>query len=88
MNINELANALKAVMLPGEEMRVSVTREGKEPNQGVAYLDDGTMIVIDDGRKHIGADVEVTVTSALQTSAGKMVFARVKPRPERARDAE
>ncbi|MCX6358887.1 MAG: TRAM domain-containing protein [Armatimonadetes bacterium] len=88
MNINELANALKAVMLPGEEMRVSVIREGKEPNQGVAYLDDGTMIVIDDGRKHIGADVEVTVTSALQTSAGKMVFARLKPRLERARDAE
>ncbi len=87
MNINELANALKSVFLPGEEMHVTVIREGKEPNQGVAYLDDGTMIVIDDGRKHIGADVEVTVTSALQTSAGKMVFARIKPKPDRIREA-
>jgi uncharacterized protein YacL len=78
LNVNELANALKPVVLPGEEMSVSVIREGKEINQGVAYLDDGTMVVVEDGRRWIGDSVDVTVTSVLQTVAGKMIFARVK----------
>ena len=78
LNVNELANALKPVVLPGEEMPVTVIKEGKEQNQGVAYLDDGTMIVIEDGRKHIGEHMSVVVTSVLQTVAGKMIFARIK----------
>ncbi|MEP6757036.1 MAG: PIN domain-containing protein [Chthonomonadales bacterium] len=78
LNVNELANALKPVVLPGEEMPVMVIKEGKEQNQGVAYLDDGTMIVIEDGRKHIGEHLYVIVTSVLQTVAGKMIFARVR----------
>ncbi len=78
LNVNDLAIALKPVVLPGEEMRVHVIREGKEPNQGVAYLDDGTMIVVEDGRRHIGETMDVVVTSVLQTVAGKMIFARVK----------
>ena len=81
LNINELANALKPVLLPGEELRVSVIREGREPHQGVGYLDDGTMIVIENGRRLIGDTVEVLVTSALQTNAGRMIFARPKSRP-------
>ena len=75
LNINDLANALKPVVLPGEEMVVRVTREGKEYNQGVAYLDDGTMIVIDNARRLIGQTTKVIVTSVLQTSAGRMIFA-------------
>ncbi len=78
LNINELANAVKPMVLPGEEMSVQVMREGKELGQGVAYLDDGTMIVIEQGRRHIGELVAVIVTSALQTSAGRMIFARLK----------
>jgi uncharacterized protein YacL len=78
LNVNELANALKPVVLPGEEMRVTVIKEGKEANQGVAYLDDGTMIVIEDGRRHISENLDVLVTSVLQTAAGKMIFARIK----------
>jgi uncharacterized protein YacL len=78
LNVNELANALKPVVLPGEEMPVTIIKEGKEQNQGVAYLDDGTMIVVEDGRKHIGEHMEVVVTSVLQTVAGKMIFARIK----------
>ncbi|MCC6730381.1 MAG: TRAM domain-containing protein [Chthonomonadales bacterium] len=78
LNVNELANALKPVVLPGEEMGVTIIREGKEPNQGVAYLDDGTMIVVEDGRRRIGDSLDVTVTSVLQTVAGKMIFARTK----------
>jgi uncharacterized protein YacL len=78
LNVNELANALKPVVLPGEEMPVTVIKEGKEQNQGVAYLDDGTMIVIEDGRRHIGEHLAVVVTSVLQTVAGKMIFARIK----------
>jgi len=78
LNVNELANALKPVVLPGEPMQVNVIREGKEPNQGVAFLDDGTMIVVEDGRPCIGETVEVVVTSVLQTVAGKMIFARVR----------
>jgi uncharacterized protein YacL len=76
LNINELANALKPVVLPGETMRVFILKEGKEVNQGVAYLDDGTMVVVDNGKKHIGKTVDIVVTSVLQTTAGKMIFAR------------
>lgn len=65
-------------MLPGEDIFVSIIKEGKELNQGVAYLDDGTMIVIENGKKHIGEDLSVVVTSVLQTSAGRMIFAKVK----------
>ncbi len=78
LNVNELANALKPVVLPGEEMPVLIIKEGREQNQGVAYLDDGTMIVVEDGRRHIGESMEVVVTSVLQTVAGKMIFARLK----------
>lgn len=77
LNINELANALKPVVLPGEAMRVFILKEGKEYNQGVAYLDDGTMIVVEDGQKYIGSTVPVTVTSVLQTSAGRMIFVKI-----------
>ncbi len=76
LNINELANALKPVVLPGEIMRVFVLKEGKEYNQGVAYLDDGTMVVVDNARRLIGKNVDVIVTSVLQTTAGKMIFGR------------
>ena len=78
LNVNELANALKPVVLPGEVMTVGIVKEGKEANQGVAYLDDGTMIVVEDGRRFIGDTLGVTVTSVLQTVAGKMIFARVR----------
>jgi len=78
LNINELANAVKPVVLPGEELHVHVIREGKEPQQGVAYLDDGTMIVIENGRRSIGTSTDVVVTSVLQTVAGRMIFARPK----------
>lgn len=78
LNVNELANALKPVVLPGEVMMVGIVKEGKEPNQGVAYLDDGTMIVVEDGRRFIGDTLGVIVTSVLQTVAGKMIFARVR----------
>ena len=77
-NINELANAIKPVVLPGEEMTVTIVKEGKEAGQGVAYLDDGTMIVVDGGRRRVGDAVEVSVTSVLQTSAGRMIFAKIK----------
>jgi uncharacterized protein YacL len=80
LNVNELANALKPVVLPGEEMHVLIVKEGKEPNQGVGYLDDGTMIVVEDGRRHIGEASTVVVSSVLQTVAGKMIFARMRER--------
>jgi uncharacterized protein YacL len=76
LNINELANAVKPVVLPGEEMIVQIIKDGKESGQGVAYLDDGTMIVVDGGRKHIGETIGVMVTSVLQTAAGRMIFAK------------
>jgi uncharacterized protein YacL len=76
LNINELANALKPVVLPGEIMKVFILKEGKEYNQGVAYLDDGTMVVVDNARKMIGKTIDVVVTSVLQTTAGKMIFGR------------
>ncbi len=78
LNINELANAVKPVVLPGEEMTVQIVREGKEPGQGVGYLDDGTMIVVDNARRHVGETIDVVVTTVLQTSAGRMIFARIK----------
>ena len=76
LNINELANTLKPVVLPGEEMILTLVKEGKENNQAVAYLDDGTMIVVEDGKRFIGQTIKVVVTSVLQTSAGRMIFAR------------
>ncbi len=78
LNVNELANALKPVVLPGEVMHVHVLREGKEAGQGVGYLDDGTMVVVDHGRRHLGQTVDVTVTSVLQTTAGRMIFSRLR----------
>jgi uncharacterized protein YacL len=78
LNINELANAVKPVVLPGEEMKVVVNKEGKESSQGVAYLDDGTMIVVEGGKKFIGEQLDVIVTSVLQTAAGRMIFAKQK----------
>ncbi|KAB2329193.1 PIN/TRAM domain-containing protein [Cytobacillus depressus] len=78
LNINDLANAVKPVVLPGEEMKVQVIKDGKEQNQGIAYLDDGTMIVVEDGRDYIGKHIDVLVTSVLQTSAGRMIFAKPK----------
>ncbi len=83
LNINELANAMKPIALPGEEMTVQVIKDGKENGQGVGYLDDGTMIVIDGGRQHIGESLNVTVTSILQTAAGRMIFAKPKCNIER-----
>lgn len=78
LNINDLANALKPIVLPGEDLTVQVIKDGKEYNQGVAYLDDGTMIVIEGGREYIGGKLDVSVTSVLQTSAGRMIFAKPK----------
>ncbi len=78
LNINDLANAIKPIVLPGEEMHIQVVKDGKEANQGLAYLDDGTMIVVEKGRQYIGQDIFVIVTSVLQTSAGRMIFARPK----------
>lgn len=76
LNINELSNAVKPVVIPGESMRVTVVKDGKEQGQGVAYLDDGTMIVIEGGHRHLNATIDVEVTSALQTAAGRMIFAK------------
>jgi len=77
LNVNELANALRPIVLPGEPMQVHVVKEGKEAAQGVGYLDDGTMVVIDHGKRFIGQKVDVTVTTVLQTAAGRMIFARL-----------
>jgi uncharacterized protein YacL len=81
LNINELANSLKPVVLPGELMKVFILKEGKEYNQGVAYLDDGTMVVVDNAKKAIGRTIDVVVTSVLQTTAGKMIFGRFIEQP-------
>ncbi len=83
LNINDLCNALKPVVLPGETIRVFVLKEGKESGQGVAYLDDGTMVVVDHAKASIGKTVDVVVTSVLQTSAGRMIFTRLKEETER-----
>ena len=78
LNINELANALKPVVFPGEEMHIKLIKEGKEHNQAVGYLDDGTMVVVEDARKLIGQDIKVAVTSVLQTQAGRMIFTKIE----------
>ncbi len=78
LNINELANALKPVVFPGEEMHIKLIKEGKEHNQAVGYLDDGTMVVVEDARRLIGQDVKVAVTSVLQTQAGRMIFTKIE----------
>lgn len=83
LNINDLTNALKPVVLPGETIRVFVLKEGKEAGQGVAYLDDGTMVVVDNAKRCIGKNVDVIVTSVLQTSAGRMIFTRLKEESDR-----
>jgi uncharacterized protein YacL len=88
LNINELANALKPVVLPGELMRVFILKEGKEYNQGVAYLDDGTMVVVDNARKMISKTIDVAVTSVLQTTAGKMIFGRFDERTHTVHEKE
>jgi uncharacterized protein YacL len=88
LNINELANALKPVVLPGETMRVFILKEGKEYNQGVAYLDDGTMVVVDNARKVISKTIDIAVTSVLQTTAGKMIFGRFDERTHAVHEKE
>ena len=88
LNINELANSLKPIVLPGEVMRVFILKEGKEYNQGVAYLDDGTMVVVDNARKMIGKTIDISVTSVLQTTAGKMIFGKWDERGTGRHDAK
>ena len=88
LNINELANAVKSVVLPGEEMTIHVIQEGKEMNQGVGYLDDGTMVVVEQGRRHMGARLSVRVTKVLQTNAGRLIFAVPEEAQERQRAFE
>jgi uncharacterized protein YacL len=78
LNINELANAVRALFLPGESLDIEIIQEGKEVGQGVGYLDDGTMVVIEDGKSYLGQQVEVVVTKVLQTAAGRMLFARME----------
>ena len=78
INLNEIANSIKPVFLPGEGIHVKIVKAGEEAGQGIGYLDDGTMVVVEDGRGHIGSTIEITVTSMLQTSAGRMVFGKLK----------
>ncbi|HNU90342.1 MAG TPA: TRAM domain-containing protein [Spirochaetota bacterium] len=78
LNINQLSNALKPIVLPGEEMKVALIKEGKDSNQAIGYLDDGTMVVVENGRRRLGHEVDVIVTSVLQTTAGRMIFARIR----------
>jgi uncharacterized protein YacL len=79
LNVNELSNAVRSVVLPGESMTIRVIQEGKEVGQGIGYLDDGTMVVIENGKRYIDSEIDVTVTKVLQTSAGKMIFATPAP---------
>jgi uncharacterized protein YacL len=88
LNVNQLANAVKPVVLPGEQMSVHILKEGKEYGQGIAYLDDGTMVVVDSARKYVGKNVEVSVTSVLQTTAGRMIFTRLRDDLEREENLE
>ena len=88
LNINELANSLKPVILPGESMKIFILKEGKEPNQGVGYLDDGTMVVVDNAKRLIGKTVDVVITSVLQTTAGKMIFGKFDERVHMVHDRE
>jgi len=83
LNVNQLANAVKPVVLPGEVMSVHIMKEGKEYGQGVAYLDDGTMVVVDNAKRYVGKHIDVVVTSVLQTTAGRMIFTRLKEEHER-----
>ena len=78
LNINELANALKPMVIPGETMTVALIKQGKDHSQAIGYLDDGTMIVVEDGRRQIGQTVDINVTSVLQTAAGRMIFGKIK----------
>ena len=80
INLNELANALKLVALPGEHLTIRIVKQGDQMGQGVGYLDDGTMVVVEQGRSAIGQEVSITVTSVLQTPAGRMIFGRIEPR--------
>lgn len=82
LNVNELANAVKLVLLPGESLHVNIIQEGREPGQGVGYLDDGTMVVVEDGREYLNQETEVMVTKVLQTAAGRMIFARIEGKGE------
>jgi uncharacterized protein YacL len=82
LNVNELANAVKSVLLPGETLIINIIQEGKESGQGVGYLDDGTMVVVEDGRDHLNSKAAVMVTKVLQTAAGRMIFARLSTREE------
>ncbi|HRX14710.1 MAG TPA: hypothetical protein P5123_00185 [Spirochaetota bacterium] len=82
LNINQLSNSLKPIVLPGEQMHVALIKEGKDQNQAIGYLDDGTMIVVENGRRHMNEEVDVLVTSVLQTTAGRMIFARIKDESE------
>ncbi|QNI31769.1 TRAM domain-containing protein [Alloacidobacterium dinghuense] len=86
LNINDLANSLKPVVLPGEKMNIAILKEGKEYNQGVGYLDDGTMVVVDHARRMIGRSVEISVTSVLQTASGKMIFGKMDEPPQQKTD--
>jgi len=83
LNLNQLSNALKPVVLPGETMKIHVVKEGKEDNQGVGYLEDGTMVVVDDAKRHLGNKIDVSVTSVLQTPTGRMIFSKVKEENKR-----
>jgi uncharacterized protein YacL len=85
LNVNELANAVKSVLLPGEALMVNIIQEGKESGQGVGYLDDGTMVVVEDGRDHLNSKTTVVVTKVLQTAAGRMIFARLDERNDNGR---
>ena len=78
LNINDLANAVRSVLLPGEELPILIAKEGKESGQGVGYLPDGTMVIVENAKKHIGETLDIVVTSALQTSAGRLVFAKLR----------
>ena len=82
LNLNDLAAALKPAVLAGEEMETTISKEGKEPGQGVGYMEDGTMIVVEGGRRHVGETVHVVVTTVIQTSAGRMIFSRLKEERE------
>jgi uncharacterized protein YacL len=88
LNINDLANSLKPVVLPGEKMNIAILKEGKEYNQGVGYLDDGTMVVVDHARRMIGRSVEISVTSVLQTASGKMIFGKMDEAPQAAQKTD
>jgi len=85
LNINELANAVKSVVLPGEVLNINVFQEGKEAGQGVGYMDDGTMVVVENGKEYIGEYMDVHVTKVLQTAAGRMIFGRVEEANDRSR---